>query len=247
MCQPLTLCVKKKFEVTRETVIFSVEIVELKEGGSGWSDGDLLLGGLHLSCDMYSGLEAWIEIYFLASTLTLSHIAHSHYCCTPTKGQCSICTFHRQVQVQFQQPQHLELFLFSTHSPPFLLLLPALHLCRQYPPSCNPPRPSPSLPTFSFQKLRITAAPPREVCENAQCRSPGVPTLSAECEKRALHLMPDWPNLLPDSWVFLFPVAQREHGQKWCGRRREGTVIVSRSVEIPQPPTHLSPLPSSSP
>lgn len=101
------------------------------------------------------------------------------------------------------------------------------------------PPPSLTLDThFSFQKLRITAAPQREVCENAQCRSPGVPTPSAECEKRALHLMPDWPNLLPDSWAFLFPAAQQEHGQKWCGRRREGTVIVSRSVEIPQP-THL--------
>lgn len=67
---------------------------------------------------------------------------------------------------------------------------------------------------------------------------PAYPTPDAECEKRALHLMPDWPNLLPDSWVFLFPVAQQEHGQKWCGSRREGTVIVSRSVEIPHPPTY---------
>lgn len=52
------LCQKKKFEATRETIIFSVEIVVLKEGGSGLGDGDLLLGGLHLSCDMYSGLKA---------------------------------------------------------------------------------------------------------------------------------------------------------------------------------------------
>lgn len=96
---------------------------------------------------------------------------------------------------------------------------------------------------FPFRRLRITAAPPREVCENAQCRSPGVPTPGAECEKRALHLMPDWPNLLPDSWAFLFPAARRERGQKWCGRRGEGTVIVSRSVEIPHPPTY----PPSSP
>lgn len=66
-----------------------MEIVVLKEGGSGLGDGDLLLGGLHLSCDMYSGLKAWIEKHFLASTLTLSPIACSHYCCTPMKGQCS--------------------------------------------------------------------------------------------------------------------------------------------------------------
>lgn len=51
------LC-QKKFEATRETIIFSVEIVELKEGGSGPGDGDLLLGGLHLSCYMYSCLKA---------------------------------------------------------------------------------------------------------------------------------------------------------------------------------------------
>ncbi|MED6262555.1 hypothetical protein ATANTOWER_021624 [Ataeniobius toweri] len=41
------------------------------------------------------------------------------------------------------------------------------------------------------QRLRIPGAPLREVCENAQYRSPGVPTPNAECEKRALHLMPD--------------------------------------------------------
>lgn len=95
---------------------------------------------------------------------------------------------------------------------------------------------------FSFRRLRIPAAPLREVCENAQCRSPGVPTPGTECEKRALHLMPDWPNLLPDSWAFLFPAARQERGQKWCGRRGEGTVIVSRSVEIPHPPTYPPPL-----
>lgn len=99
---------------------------------------------------------------------------------------------------------------------------------------------------FPFRRLRIPVAPLREVCENAQCRSPGVPTPGTECEKRALHLMPDWPNLLPDSWAVLFPVARWERGQKWCGRRGEGTVIVSRSVEIPYPPTsptHPTPLP----
>lgn len=90
---------------------------------------------------------------------------------------------------------------------------------------------------FTFRRPRIRTAPLREVCENGQCRSPGVPTPGTECEKRALHLMPDWPNLLPDSWAFLFPVALWEQGQKWCGRRGEGTVIVSRSVEIPHPPT----------
>lgn len=89
MCRPLTLCVKNKFEATWETIIFSAEIVEGKERGSGSADGDLLLGGLHLPCDMYIGLKAWIEIHFLASTLTLSPIARSHYCCTPTEGQCS--------------------------------------------------------------------------------------------------------------------------------------------------------------
>lgn len=120
-------------------------------------------------------------------------------------------------------------------------------------PSFTPSSPSPSiyvslsLPLalsahFSFRRLRISAAPPREVCENAQCRSHGVPTPSTECEKRALHLMPDWPNLLPDSWAFLFPAARRECGLKWCGRRGEGTVIVSRSVEIPHPSTN-PPLP----
>lgn len=94
---------------------------------------------------------------------------------------------------------------------------------------------------FPFHRLRIPMAPLREVCENAQCRSPGVPTPGAECEKRTLHLMPDWPNLLPDSRAFLFPAAQRKQGQKWCGRRGEGTVIVSRSLEIPYQPTNPSP------
>lgn len=149
--------------------------------------------------------------------------------------------------MRFQQHQHLELFLFSTLSQPFPLLPPAPRSCRQSPPVLQA-SPSLTLAThFFFQKLRITAAPPREVCENAQCRSPGVATPGAECEKRALHLMPDWPNLLPDSWFFLFPVAQQEHGQKWCGRRREGTVIVSRSVEISQTPTHPPTYPPSLP
>lgn len=47
---------------------------------------------------------------------------------------------------------------------------------------------------------------------------------------------------------FLFPAARRERCQKWCGRRGEGTVIVSRSVEIPQPthpPNPPPPTPSS--
>lgn len=118
---------------------------------------------------------------------------------------------------------------FSHHSSSICVPLPPLTLSSHSP----------------FRRLRITAAPPREVCENAQCGSPGVPTPGAECEKRALHLMPDWPNLLPDSWAFLFPAARQERGQKWCGRRGEGTVIVSRSVEIPYPPTY--PLPSSKP
>lgn len=80
---------KQKLGATWETIIFSVEIVEGKERGSGPGDGDLLLGGLHLPCDMYSGLRAQIEIHFLASTLTPSPVARSHYCCTPTKGQRS--------------------------------------------------------------------------------------------------------------------------------------------------------------
>lgn len=78
--------------------------------------------------------------------------------------------------------------------------------------------------------------------------SPRLPTPGTECEKRALHLMPDWPNLLLDSRAFLFPAAQWERGQKWCGRREESTVIVSRSVEIPHPPnTHPHPPLLSSP
>lgn len=198
---------------------------------------------------MYSGLKAWIEIHFLASTLTLSPIAHSHYCCTPTKGQHSkapsIKPFVHFIDRSRCDSNRTSIWSYFS-SPPSLNLshscsLPLVH-------AVSLPHLAITLAThFFFQKLRITAAPPREVCENAQCRSPGVPTPGAECEKRALHLMPDWPNLLPDSWVFLFPVAQGEHGQKWCGRRREGTVIVSRSVEIPRPPTHLSPPPSLPP
>lgn len=94
----------------------------------------------------------------------------------------------------------------------------------------------------SFRRLRITAAPPREVCENAQCGSPGVPTPGTECEKRALHLMPDWPNLLPDSWAFFIPngaararpeVMRKERG------RHSNCIKVCRD----SPPTNLSPPP----
>lgn len=101
-----------------------------------------------------------------------------------------------------------------------------------------------SLCPLSFWRQRILAGPLREVCENAQCWSLGVPTPSSECEKRALNLMPDWPNLLPDSWAFLFPMVQQKRGQKWCGRRGEGTVIVSRSVEI-LPPSSVAPTQSA--
>lgn len=53
MCVGLLAFVSKKFEPTRETITFSVEIVEGKRWGPlGFGDGDLLLGGLHLSCDI---------------------------------------------------------------------------------------------------------------------------------------------------------------------------------------------------
>lgn len=144
-------------------------------------------------------------------------------------------------------PVASRLTLLPPFSPP-VLNFPQSNSSPSSKPVALPPSPALCLPRppvsllSLFRRLRITAAPPREVCENAQCKSPGVPTPGAECEKRALHLMPDWPNLLPDSWAFLFPAARQERGQKWCGRRGEGTVIVSRSVEIPCPPTY-SPLP----
>lgn len=52
------LCKKKSSKRLEKQSYFFAEIVELKEGGSRPGDGDLLLGGLHLSCDMYSGLKA---------------------------------------------------------------------------------------------------------------------------------------------------------------------------------------------
>lgn len=153
---------------------------------------------------------------------------HPVCCCWSPSGCLQPFAFFVQLLDLFYSllcsslPQSFPLYLF-------LLFIPSLilHLC--FPASLT-------LSThFPFRRLRITAAPQREVCENAQCRSPGMPTPGAECEKRALHLMPDWPNLLPDSWAFLFPAARQERGQKWCRRRGEGTVIVSRSVEIPHP------------
>lgn len=93
---------------------------------------------------------------------------------------------------------------------------------------------------FPFRRLRITAAPPREVCENAQCRSPGVPTPGAECEKRALHLMPDWPNLLPDSWVSIPSGAARAWPE--VVRKERGRHSNCIKVCRDSPPTHLSPL-----
>lgn len=146
---------KKVWSDQRNNHIFC-EMVELKEGGSGLDDGDLLLRGLHPSCDMDSGLKAWMKIHFLASTLTLSPITRSHFCCTPTKGQCSKAPSIKPFVHFIDRPRcdSNSTSLWSCFSSPpslNLSLLPAPRSCHQSPPSCNLPRLSPSLPTFSFK------------------------------------------------------------------------------------------------
>lgn len=72
--------------------------------------------------------------------------------------------------------------------------------------------------------------PAREVCENTKSGSPDATAAEAQSVRRGLHLMPDCPNLLQNSGLNSPGVRLRGwESRRW---RREGTVIVPRSVEI---------------
>lgn len=128
------------------------------------------------------------EIHFLAFTLTLSPLAHGHYCHTPTKGQHlkplnkTIFTFQTEVVVLYKSRKNTDrtlvmyekLLFVSSRLPAACFFCPAPGLTFFY--LLSPHSTHHFLPlSTSLSEAKIPVAPLREVCENAQCSSPPPP------------------------------------------------------------------------